>query len=308
MEFLRILEGIRTPFFDTIIGLITRFGEETVAIVVLCAIFWCISKRTAYGICVAYFLSGLTVQGLKIIFRIDRPWIIDPAFNAVESAKAHATGYSFPSGHTQSATALFGSLGVQVKKIPFQIICFTLLILVGFSRMYLGVHTPQDVIASILITMMIVVLAVRFFTGEKVSKKRQLVLSSILFLYVAIVIVIAVGLYSTGKIEEKYLSDCLKAAGAGLGFAVGMFIERIYIDFSVNAKNYFWQALKFILGIAGVLIIKEGLKLIIGTGLIVDTLRYFIMILWVIVFYPLIIKRFFTAKPQLKTAEGKAQA
>jgi len=307
MEFLRILEGIRSPFLDTVIALITMLGEETVAIAVLCAIFWCISKRIAYGICVAYFLSGLTVQGMKIIFRIDRPWIIDPGLKPVPSALEHATGYSFPSGHTQSATALFGSLGTQIKNMPFQIVCFALLILVGFSRMYLGVHTPQDVIASILITFMLVVLAVRFFTGEKVGRKRQIILSSILVLYVAIIMVIAVGLYSTGKIEEKYLSDCLKAAGAGLGFAVGMFIERIYIDFSVNAKNYFWQALKFVLGIAGVLIIKEGLKFIIGTGLVVDTIRYFIMILWVIVFYPLIIKRFFTAIVSAKTEEEKVE-
>jgi len=304
MEFLRALEGIRTPFLDAIIGLITRFGEETVAIVVLCAIFWCVSKRIAYGICVAYFLSGLTVQGMKIIFRIDRPWVIDPSFKPVPSAIEHATGYSFPSGHTQSAAALLGSLGMQVKNMPFKIICFTLIILVGFSRMYLGVHTLQDVAASILITLILVVLAVRFFTGEKVTKKKQLILSSILFLYVAIVIVIAVGLFSTGKIDEKYLSDCLKAAGAGLGFSVGMFIERIYIDFSVNAKNYFWQALKFVLGIAGVLILKEGLKLIIGTGLVVDTIRYFIMIFWVIVLYPLIIKRFFAVKSDAKTAKS----
>jgi len=165
MEFLRLLESIRTPFLDAVFGLITRLGEETVAIAVMCAIFWCFCKRIAYGIGIAYFLSGLTVQSMKIIFRI----------------------------------------------------------------------------------------------------------------------------------EEKYLTDCLKAAGAAVGFSVGMFIEKVYIKFSVKSKNILIQAVKFILGIAGVLAVKEGLKLAVGTELIVDTIRYFLMIVWIAVFFPLIIKNFFTA-------------
>jgi len=294
MEFLRMLESIRSPFLDTVFGLITRLGEETVAIVVLCAIFWCISKRVAYGIGIAYFLSGLTVQGMKIIFRIERPWIADPTLNPVHSALDHATGYSFPSGHTQSATALLGALGAQVKQTPVKVTLFFFAVLVAFSRMYLGVHTPLDVTVSLLVTLLLVFLAVNFFTGAEVDKKKEFVLALIMTLFAVSVIIIAVVLFSGGKIEEKYLSDCLKAAGAAIGFSAGMFIERVYINFSVNAKNIIWQVIKFTLGIAGVLAVKEGLKLVIGTGLIVDTIRYFLMLTWMTVFFPLIIKRFFT--------------
>ena len=295
MEFLKILEGIRTPFLDTVIGLITRLGEETVGIVVLCAIFWCISKKVAYGIGVAYFLSGLTVQGMKICFRIDRPWVSDPSFHPVPSAIEHATGYSFPSGHTQSATTLFGSLGVQIKQKPVKVICFLLVILVAFSRMYLGVHTPLDVVASILISFVFILVAAIILKGDVVEKKRALILALIMVVFAVAVIVIAAVLHSAGTIDEGYLSDCLKAAGAGVGFAVGMYIESVYIDFPVRAKNIIWQVVKLVLGIAGVLIIKEGLKLVIGVGLVVDTVRYFLMLMWVTVFFPLIIKRFFAA-------------
>ncbi|MDR0463786.1 MAG: hypothetical protein LBG94_01575, partial [Treponema sp.] len=123
---------------------------------------------------------------------------------------------------------------------------------------------------------------------------KEFVLALIMTLFAVSVIIIAVVLFSGGKIEEKYLSDCLKAAGAAIGFSAGMFIERVYINFSVNAKNIIWQVIKFTLGIAGVLAVKEGLKLVIGTGLIVDTIRYFLMLTWMTVFFPLIIKRFFT--------------
>jgi len=296
MEFLRLLEGIRSPFLDTVIGLITQLGEETVGIVILCAIFWCISKKSAYIIGIGYFLSGLTVQGMKILFRIDRPWIADPTLNPVPSAIEHATGYSFPSGHTQSATALFGSLGVQLKQKPLKIVCFAIVILVAFSRLYLGVHTPLDVVVSLLITSALILVSIAIFNSGTVTKKRELVTSLIMVLYAIAVIVIAVILHAQGKIDENYVSDCLKAAGAGAGFAVGMYIERVYIDFPVKAKNILMQIIKFILGFAGVLIIKEGMKLVVGTGLAVDTIRYFLMLTWVTVFFPLIIKRFFSVK------------
>ena len=345
MEILKFLENVRSPFFSAVFGFITHLGEETVAIVVLCAIFWCINKRIAYGIGVAYFLSGLTVQGMKICFRIDRPWIVDPTLNPLPSALPQATGYSFPSGHTQSAAVLFGSLGVQIKYKTIKALCFFLVLLVAFSRMYLGVHTLLDVVTSLLITLLFVFITEKILVGDPAvqrrqprggvldpapvasdcaeesgdteqpvavmrsampreragltassgNKTRELIPAFFMTLFACAIIVIAAVLYSGAKIELQYLSDCLKAAGAGVGFVSGMYIERNFIVFSVNAKNILWQIIKFIIGIAGVLVIKEGLKLIIGSGLISDTLRYFIMLIWVTVFFPLIIKQFFTA-------------
>jgi len=295
MEFLRLIESIRTPFLDTVIGLVTRLGEETIGIVLLCVIFWCISKRIAYGIGIVYFLSGLTVQGMKICFRIDRPWVADPTLNPVPSAIKHAIGYSFPSGHTQSAAALLGTLGVYVAQIPFKAILFLLAILVGFSRLYLGVHTPLDVVTSLIIAFLFIMLVYKVFAMEADNKKRELLTASFIIVYAVVVIIIAAVLYSGGKIEQNYISDCLKAAGASIGFAVGMYVERLYIDFPVKTKKIYLQVIKFVLGIAGVLVIKEGLKLVIGTGLAVDTFRYFLMLTWMTVFFPLIIKRFFGA-------------
>lgn len=302
MEFLRLLESIRSPFLDTVVGLITRLGEETVAIAILCAIFWCISKRAAYGIGVAYFLSGLTVQGIKICVRVDRPWIIDPTLSPVPSAIENATGYSFPSGHTQSAAAFFGSLGVQIKRKSIKAVCFLLAILVAFSRLYLGVHTPLDVITSLLISSLFILLTFAFFISDSVSKNREIATAVFMLVFACVVIGIAVSLYSRNIIEQAYAADCLKAAGAGFGFAAGMYIERNYIDFSVKTKSFLWQIMKYILGLAGVLALKEGLKIIIGTSLVADTVRYFIVIAWVTLFFPLIIRRFLQENKKDSTA------
>ena len=296
MEFIRLLENIRSPFLDSVFGLITSLGEETIGIIVLCAIFWCISKRAAYGIGITYFLSGLTVQGMKICFRIDRPWVADATLNPVPSALEHATGYSFPSGHTQSAAAIFGTLGVQIKRKPLKAVFFLLAILVAFSRLYLGVHTPADVAVSLLISAVLIFLTVKVFKADPVNKKRELATAVFMVLFAGAVIVIAAVLFSRGAIDQGYVSDCLKAAGAGAGFAVGMYIERVYISFPVKAKNLVWQIIKLVIGLAGVLAIKEGLKLVIGTGLGVDTFRYFLMLIWVTVLFPLIIKKWLAGK------------
>ena len=291
MELLHQIESMRMPFFNTLFSLITRLGEETVAVAIICAIFWCINKKVAYGIGIAYFLSGLSVQCLKICFRIDRPWIIDPTLTPIPSAKVAATGYSFPSGHTQSATALFGSLGIYIKQIYVRAACFLLVFLIAFSRLYLGVHTLLDVAVSLCVSSLLVVAAVRFFSGDNIDFKSALLTAILMLAFALAVSITASVMFAFKEIEQEYVSDCLKAASAGAGFAAGMFVERLYIDFSVKTKSVLMQVIKFVAGMAGVLVIKEGLKLIIGTGLLVDSIRYFLLLTWVIAAYPLIIKR-----------------
>ena len=293
MELLRALEGIRSPFLDTVFGYITLLGEETVAIVLLCLIYWCVNKRTAYVIGVAYFFSGLAIQTMKISFQINRPWIIDPTLNPVAAAIPASTGYSFPSGHTQSATALFGTLGLKTRDGLAKLACLLVVLLVAFSRLYLGVHTLLDVGVSLIITTLIILIVAKIVSGDKTNKMRELIVALILVICAIAVIAVAVTMYSNGTIEQNYLTDCLKAAGAGIGFAIGMFIERSYIDFSVRTKNILWQIIKLVVGIAGVLVIKEGLKLVLGTGFVVDTARYFLISTWITIFFPLLIKRFF---------------
>jgi Membrane-associated phospholipid phosphatase len=296
MSFLYALLEIRTPLLDTVFGLITRLGEETITIIVMCAVFWCIDKRLAYSVGVTYFISGLTVQGLKISCRIDRPWVRDPAFQPVEGSKTAATGYSFPSGHTQSAFSLFGSIGFYIKKRWLSIVCLAVAVLVGFSRMYLGVHTPADVLVGMAISVVMAWVAVKYIVKENTTVKRELAILSVLLVFCAALLIIAFVLYGSGVIDEHYVLDSCKSVGAGLGFAVAMFIERCYIKFETKCRSIWMQIIKFVLGFAGVLIIKEGLKLVVGTGLFIDTVRYFLMIVWAMAVYPLVIKKLFAKK------------
>ena len=145
MSFLWFLSDLRTPAGDFFFQQITYLGQEIFVVAVICWLYWCVSKKSAYILGFSYFLSGLLIQALKITFRVPRPWKLDSSFKAVESALPEATGYSFPSGHTQSITALFGTLALSARKKWQTVLCFVIIFLVGFSRMYLGVHTPLGI-------------------------------------------------------------------------------------------------------------------------------------------------------------------
>ena len=298
MSFLVLLESIRTPVFTAIMSAVTWLGHELLPIAIICIFYWCLSKKLAYKAGFSFFFSGLTVQTLKITFRIDRPWILDPDFKPVESAIEEATGYSFPSGHTQAATSLFGTLALYFKKWYVKLVCVLLFLLVGFSRMYLGVHTPLDVLVSMGVTLFFSVAV--FIAIDKIydTRKYDAVLSSIMALISLAVMIYAAILMNNGTIEYKYTSDCCKSGGAGLAFAIGFFLERKYINFDVKAKNAGIQIVKFIVGIAVALAAKSALKPVLALfltdgvpALIGDSLRYFVLVIWIIAVYPAIFKK-----------------
>ena len=159
MDFLRLLEGIRTPLFDAVFQFFTFFGEETIFMVVAMAFFWCIDKKTGYLLLYVSFLGNIINTFLKLIFLVPRPWVLDKNFTIVESARAEATGYSFPSGHTQNSAGMFLGIARSRKEVWIRIVCIALTLLVAFSRMYLGVHTPADVLVSIGVALLLVAVA-----------------------------------------------------------------------------------------------------------------------------------------------------
>ena len=92
MEFLRFLEGLRTPFMDTVMSLITQLGDELFFMVIAITMFWCIDKKRGYYLLSVGFVGTVLNQFLKLVFRIPRPWVLDPNFTIVESAREAATG------------------------------------------------------------------------------------------------------------------------------------------------------------------------------------------------------------------------
>ena len=110
MQFLYLLEKIRNPILDFLMSTITFVGGEAVFLAIAIVLIWCTEKRYGYLTLLTCFFGTILNQVLKLTFRIPRPWIKDPDFTIVESAREEATGYSFPSGHTQTAVGSYGAV------------------------------------------------------------------------------------------------------------------------------------------------------------------------------------------------------
>lgn len=297
MDFLRLLEGIRTPFLDQFFQFMTYFGQDFLVLGIICLLYWCLNKKLAYEIGLSFFTSGLILQNLKITCRIPRPWVLDPGFHAVPSAIPAATGYSFPSGHTQSATTLFSGLALNIRKSWGRIICIVLFLLVGFSRLYLGVHTPKDVLTAMLLALVVSWLIHRLMASLKNTKKENIIIGIVLAAFSIATACYSLVLLGSGTIDEAYAADCCKAAGAGLAFALGWYLEHTYIHYDTKSAVSV-QIVKFIIGILVTLLLKTGLKALLGASVPAEMFQYFVLVLWIIAIYPFLLTLFFKRKKE----------
>ncbi len=293
MEFLKFLEGIRNPFFDTLFSLITRLGEETVFLVAAIFIFWCVSKREGYYILITGLVGTVINQALKLMFKIPRPWVKDPTFNAVESAKPAAEGYSFPSGHTQNSVGTFGGVARWSSRLAIRITFITVAVLVAFSRMYLGVHTPLDVGVSILVASALVfALYPMFKTEERFHKFMPYIIG------VSAVLAIGGLIYAftvpEASVDAHNLASGRKNASTLIGCMVGLIpvyiLDRTKIKFETDAKWYA-QIIKLAVGLAIVLGIKAGLSsplvYVFGNEYVARAVRYFLIVLFAGTLWPM---------------------
>ncbi len=299
MELLYALESIRTPFLDKLMGLVTNLGGEAVFIVTAIVVFWCLSKSCGYYMMTVGFAGTIINQFLKLWFRIPRPWVKDPNFTIVESARAEATGYSFPSGHTQNAFAVFGAPARFFKNTALRIIFILLIALTAFSRMYVGVHTPLDVGVSLIVGTILVFVIYPFFRDMDKSPKKVYIIFGI-FIVLAAAFVAFVELYDfPADIDAENYASGLKNAYMILFCAIGLmltfFIDTKYVRFPTRAV-WWAQIIKVVVGLAILLALKSVLKApllsLFGGHSVAHGVRYFIVILFAGIVWPMTFKFF----------------
>ena len=263
MALLYWLQSIRNPVLDAIFSVITRLGEETVLMVVGMLILWCVSKKWGYRFFLVGMVGNTLNQLLKAIFLIPRPWVLDPEFPIVESARAAATGYSFPSGHTQNIVGTMTCVFLSTKEKWIRITAIALIVLVPFSRMYLGVHTPLDVGVAFITAL---VFAIALFPLVKRADESPRVMTGILL--VMLLVNIFYWCYVTfhnfpADIDQHNLHSGVKSAYTLLGCLIGLLgaraIDEKYIRFDVKAV-WWAQILKVALGLGVCMGVKSGLK------------------------------------------------
>lgn len=283
MELLYLLEKIRLPILNEFMLGITYLGDEIAFLAIALILFWCVDKRQGYFILSVGFVGTLLNQFLKLWFRVPRPWVLDENFTILEQAREGASGYSFPSGHTQSSVGTFGGIAYTTKNKIVRVISIMIAVLVPFSRMYIGVHTPADVFVSVAIALLL--MFVLYPVIYKNDGKAIPILMAVMSL-VAIAYLCFVEFYPfPADVDQENLASGIKNAytliGALTGLIVVYIVERKWIKFPTKA--IFWaQVLKVSIGLVIVLVLKGGLSAPLTALLGVKigrAVRYFILVI-----------------------------
>ena len=296
MRLLYILEGIRVPVLNEFMLYITKFGEETAFLAIALVLFWCVDKSVGYYTLSVGFVGTIANQFLKLWFRIPRPWVLDENFTILEQARKAATGYSFPSGHTQSAVGTFGCIAYTTKNKAIRILSVVVAVLVPFSRMYIGVHTPLDVGVSIGIALVLIFVLRPVLLGK--MKKYVPILFCIMLL-MAVGYLCFVELYPfPADIDAENYASGLQSAYTFMGALVGMLIVYIVDEKWLNfqTKAVWWaQLIKVVAGLLLVLAVKSGTKEILNLWFgeqIGRAVRYCLLVLFAGILWPLTFRWF----------------
>ena len=261
MNFLYLLEDIRVPVLNEFMLLITRLGEETAFLAVALILFWCVDKKMGYYVMSVGFLGTISSQFLKLACRVPRPWVLDPEFTILEQAREAASGYSFPSGHSQSAVGTFGGMAATMKNKWLKGLFIAISILVPLSRMYIGVHTPADVLVGSGISL-ILIFALRPVVYSENPRSMKILLASMIgvaLLYLAYVEFWPFPADMDAHNLESGYKNAYTLLGALVGITIVYAVDEKKINFQVQAP-WWAQILKVVLGLGLVLLVKEGMK------------------------------------------------
>lgn len=303
MDFLYFLESIRIPGLNEFMLAVTYFGDEIAFLVTALILFWCVDKRQGYYILSVGFVGTLANQFMKLWFRIPRPWVVDENFTILEQAREAAAGYSFPSGHTQSAVGTFGGIAYTTKNKALRVAAIAIAVLVPFSRMYIGVHTPLDVVVAAAMALVLIFVMQPLVLGND-GKYIPYLLGIMTVLAVAFLCFVEFYPFPA-DVDAHNLESGLKNAYTLLGCLLGLILVYIvdekWIHFPVKAV-WWAQIVKVAIGLGLVLLVKNGLKdplnALLGES-VGRAARYFLIVVVAGVVWPLSFKYF----ARLKTRE-----
>ena len=272
LEILRSIQSIANPFLDILFQLITMCGEQIVLISIIAVIYWALDKKFGEYIAYSVLTSVLLNNTIKDIFKMKRP-IGEKGIRTLREQTA--TGYSFPSGHTQSASSFYGAIAIYLKKRIMYIIATIMIILVGFSRLYLGVHYPKDVIVGGILGVLTSLICYKLYNKFE-NKMLLYVITFVIFI---------------PALTFSHSADFIKGMGTYLGFIIGIYIEKKYVNFSVEGSTGN-KIIRVLLGILILLTLQVGLKVLLPSATIFSFIRYLLISLTGIGIYPMVFKKF----------------
>lgn len=282
IQFLQFLESLRTDFSVKLFEGITMLGEETILILMIAVLYFAYDKRLALRIGYITITSMCVNNTVKNLVKRPRPF----ASGEVTPARAHtATGYSFPSGHTQTIATWSSAFAMYFKKAWVSVLAGVGIVAVAFSRLFLGVHYPSDVIVGAVLGAVIAVgLSIVYDRTKNIHKLYGI--TALVMLPFAIWFMIT---------ADPLYDDFFKLYGmlTGLFFAAGLEEKYAPIEYDVAMWK---KVLRIVIGVTAVLAVKEGFKLvdvfgILRLSLLLDAIRYMLVVIVGFGLFPILFKK-----------------
>ena len=305
ISYLLALQNLREAcgsVVEKIISALTDIPFNPLTILLICTLYWCIDKRMGFFILFSQSFGTFVNNVIKLCVCAYRPWIRDTRINPPLKAKAGATGYSFPSGHTQSVVGEYGTLGYALIKKDKEnknhkwlwaiIVCAFLILIVAFSRNFLSVHTPQDVLVGLCVGLIIVWLTDIILRVEQRDEENKKNVDLWIVIGGSVLIVLATLLVLLKKYPMDYAdgvlivdpavmkNDFFSGAGSFLALLWGWFIEKRFVKFDTEC-TVLQKILRVLTGgiVIGFIFILTSLclKPLIHSMYVYYSLKYFLL-------------------------------
>ena len=280
LQFLKWLESIRTGFLTALFEGITILGEETLIILLVVALWFAVDSKLARKVFFVTICSTGLNGVVKNLAQVPRPF--DKGIVPVRQETA--TGFSFPSGHTQNFSTCSTLFAIKFKKNWFTGLVAVLIALVAFSRLYLGVHYPSDVLVGAAFGVGMAFLGNYLFDHVKDEKMLYTIVFAIFVPFVVYFLIVA---------NERF-ADFFKVFGMMGGLTLIAFLQE---KTKPIAYDVVWwkKLLRIVIGVAIAFAFKEGLKVFkmdnLYVDLMLDAFRYFVVVFAVGYLCPLLFKK-----------------
>ena len=298
------IEGVLDPFMEWI----SLFGVRTIVIFPV-FVYWCLNKKKGLFILYAWKLSQTFNALVKLTACVYRPWVRDARIIPAGDALSTATGYSFPSGHTMMATPIYGGLTTCTKNKLVRAFWIVMILILMFSRNYLGVHTPQDVLVGFVLGFAAIYAAQKVFDYlDRNPGKDVLVMILSGMAGILTLVYVTYKPYPMDYVDGKLLVDPVKMtvdswgdAGGFTTLAVLWYIESRFIKFEPTGWNLKGVTI-CVIGLIPLYWLIWNVRSIIPASVgphMNKFLKESILLFYSIIVWPLVIKLFTRKKEEL---------
>lgn len=303
-------------------------GTEQFYLFIAPALLWCLDAGLGLRLGLGLSISASLNAVLKLAFHSPRPYWVSERVLVL----ATETSFGIPSGHAQNAVVVWGLLAAWIHKTWAWVVAIFLMLMIGLSRLYLGVHFLGDVLAGWLVGGLILWAILRLERPTLAWLGRRSVSQQILAALAASLVMVVLGAlmrtalgdwqtpeaWNTLAMRAPEAEPIAPLALSGLVSQAGVFFGLALGGILLNRAGWFYaggpalqRVLRYLIGLVGVFILYLGLGAIFPRGesvvpYLLRYLRYGLIGLWIAYLAPWLFIRLRLARPTRLNAPGAA--